>query len=78
VTYNLTSRSGDEDGLRDAIKRCHAAGVDIYVDAVINHMAAGSGVGVGGTPFSSRSFPAFSPDDFHHSQGDDHSNCQVT
>ena len=34
------------------VQRCNAVGVRIYVDAVINHMAAGSGVGSSGTYFS--------------------------
>jgi hypothetical protein len=42
------SRSGDEAGFRDMVARCHAAGVKIYADAVINHtaeMLRGPGVG---------------------------------
>jgi alpha-amylase len=31
------------------VQRCNAAGVRIYVDAVINHMAAASGQGTGGS-----------------------------
>ncbi|XP_038066138.1 alpha-amylase-like [Patiria miniata] len=49
VSYELTSRSGTEIQLRDMIRRCHQAGVRIYVDAVINHMARGdSGYGIAG------------------------------
>merc|ERR1719428_443123 len=43
VTYELISRSGDEAAFRDMVQRCNAAGVGIYADAVINHIAAGSG-----------------------------------
>ena len=48
------------------VKRCKAVGVNIYVDALINHMcgADGSGVGTGGSVFDGtlESFPAVSFD----------------
>ena len=59
------------------VSRCKKAGVEIYADAVINHMAAGSGTGVAGTQFSSRSFPMYPPDQFHHNGGDTSSNCVI-
>ena len=67
VSYALKSRSGSDAELKDMVTRCHAAGVDIYVDAVINHMAAGSGVGSAGDTFTPRSFPAvpYAAADFH-------------
>ena len=40
LNYRLESRSGDEKAFSEMVKRCKAVGVDIYVDAVINHMAA--------------------------------------
>uniref|UniRef100_A0A3B1ITS2 Alpha-amylase n=1 Tax=Astyanax mexicanus TaxID=7994 RepID=A0A3B1ITS2_ASTMX len=46
ISYNLCSRSGNENDLRDMITRCNNVGVNIYVDAVINHMC-GSGGGAG-------------------------------
>lgn len=62
------------------VARCNKVGVAIYADAVFNHMAAGSGQGMAGSSFSSRSFPAvpYTPDDFHHNPGDTGSNCAVT
>ncbi|KAA0711465.1 Alpha-amylase 1 [Triplophysa tibetana] len=46
ISYNLCSRSGTEAELRDMITRCNNVGVNIYVDAVINHMCgAGGGEG---------------------------------
>lgn len=36
VSYQLTSRSGNEAEFIDMVKRCASAGVDIYADAVIN------------------------------------------
>ena len=41
MSYELNSRSGDRAQFADMVTRCKNAGVDIYVDAVVNHMAAG-------------------------------------
>jgi alpha-amylase len=40
VSYKLTSRSGTRQELIQMIQRCRNAGVRIYADAVINHMAS--------------------------------------
>lgn len=40
IGYTIEGRSGNRDQFRSMVERCKAAGVDIYVDAVINHMAA--------------------------------------
>jgi alpha-amylase len=40
VSYKLTSRSGTRAELVQMIQRCRQAGVRIYADAVINHMAS--------------------------------------
>jgi len=76
VTYNLTSRSGDEAALVDMMNRCAKVGVSIYVDAVINHVAAGSGVGISGSPYGNRQTPLYSQEDFHHLE-DPSKNCGV-
>ncbi|WP_299586608.1 alpha amylase C-terminal domain-containing protein [uncultured Microbulbifer sp.] len=68
VTYtNLTSRSGTEQELQSMINRCHAAGVKVYADAVINHTAAwnGGGTGWGGTQWTLLDHPEFSSNDYH-------------
>jgi alpha-amylase len=50
----------------DMVRRCNVAGVDIYADAVINHMTAGSGVGSNGTVYTKYSYPGlYTPSDFH-------------
>jgi alpha-amylase len=77
VTYNLTSRSGNEDQFKDMVKRCNKVGVSIIADAVINHMAAGTGTGVAGSKYGSRSYPFYSPQDFHHDSNNVYTNCQV-
>jgi alpha-amylase len=52
------------------VSACHAAGVKIYVDAVINHAAGGAstGAGSGGSAYSHYTYPAvpYGFDDFHH------------
>ncbi|EHK97926.1 putative Alpha-amylase 2B [Glarea lozoyensis 74030] len=40
VSYRLHSRSGTRDELRTMIQSCRAAGVRVYADTVVNHMAA--------------------------------------
>ena len=69
VSYKLISRGGTRAELRDMIKRCAAVGVDIYADAVINHMAAvGSGTGIAGskyTPYKYDGVP-YGPLGFHY------------
>ena len=39
VSYIIQSRSGTRAEFDDMVQRCQAVGVDIYVDAVINHMS---------------------------------------
>jgi alpha-amylase len=77
VTYNLVSRSGNEDQFKDMVKRCNAVNVAIIADAVINHMAAGSGTGIAGSTYGSRTYPSYSPQDFHHDANNVNHNCQV-
>ncbi|CAF1544604.1 unnamed protein product [Rotaria magnacalcarata] len=68
VSYKLQSRSGTEAEFIDMVGRCNKAGVRIYVDAVINHMAAGGNRGSAGSSYNtgSKDFPAvpFSAWDF--------------
>jgi alpha-amylase len=68
VGYSLArSRGGTEAGFRDMVARCAAAGVDIYVDAVINHMTGQpSGTGSNGTTFTKYAYPdGYDATDFH-------------
>ncbi|XP_071496347.1 pancreatic alpha-amylase 2a5-like [Diadema antillarum] len=57
VSYKLDSRSGSDAELRDMVRRCNNVGVRIYADAVINHMAQGSGIGTSGSRFGNNNFP---------------------
>jgi len=70
VSYNvLTTRSGTEQEFASMVRRCNAAGVRIYVDAVINHMTGNgnSGQGTGGSGYDARQkqFPEYSAQDFN-------------
>ncbi len=57
VSYRLDSRSGSAAELADMVSRCKAVGVDIYADAVINHMTAGSGTGSAGSVYTKYNYP---------------------
>src|SRR5439155_8390360 len=62
------SRSGTGTEFADMVQRCKAVGVDIYVDAVINHMTnyPSPGVGSNGTAYSKYDYPGlYAPSDFH-------------
>ena len=67
--WNYTTMTGDETELRDMIRRCNAAGVKVFADAVFNQRASGSGTGLGGTEYGrdqAHPFPDLDHDDFHH------------
>ncbi|GAA2580378.1 hypothetical protein GCM10010399_07670 [Dactylosporangium fulvum] len=74
VSYKLESRLGNRQQFADMVTACHTAGVRVYVDAVVNHMAGvnnpESVVGYAGTDFSGPgySFPGvpYGYGDFHH------------
>jgi alpha-amylase len=69
VSYSLArSRSGDSVQFVDMVNRCKAAGVGIYVDAVINHMTnfPSPGTGSAGTAYSKYSYPGlYNATNFH-------------
>jgi alpha-amylase len=77
VSYQIESRSGTRAEFVDMVQRCRAAGVGIYVDAVLNHMTAQvSGVGSAGTQFTKYEYPGlYTKADFHPTctiEGDDY------
>ncbi|NEE06223.1 glycosidase, partial [Streptomyces sp. SID7499] len=66
VSYRIAGRLGDRDSFAAMVESCHAAGVKVVADAVINHMAAGSGTGTGGTSYTKYDYPGtFRDQDFH-------------
>ncbi|MFI2187736.1 alpha-amylase family protein [Streptomyces sioyaensis] len=66
VSYKIAGRLGDRNSFASMVRTCHGAGVKVLADAVINHMAAGSGTGTGGTRYTKYRYPGFYQDqDFH-------------
>jgi alpha-amylase len=78
VQYSLSrSRSGTAAEFADMVSRCRAAGVDVYVDIVLNHMSgASSGTGTNGTAFTKYNYPGlWTQADFHPSCSIDYGNA---
>ncbi|KAJ7891234.1 alpha-amylase, partial [Mycena olivaceomarginata] len=71
VSYNLTSKRGSRAQFASMVSKCNAAGVGVIVDVVLNHMTAGSGVGIGGSTYTKYSYPAvpYTPSNFHYCNG---------
>ena len=71
VDYGLTSRLGSAAQFQAMVTACHAAGVKVYADAVLNQMAAqpssGSQVSYGGQSYTAGTlaYPGYSAADFH-------------
>ncbi|MDX3133443.1 alpha-amylase family protein [Streptomyces europaeiscabiei] len=57
VSYKIAGRLGDATAFRNMVTTCHAAGVKVVVDTVINHMSAGSGTGTGGSSYTKYNYP---------------------
>jgi len=69
VSYRLESTLGTEAQFTTMVKTCADAGVEVYVDAVINHMTGqdSPGVGTAGSRYSHYDYPGLhGRDDFHH------------
>jgi alpha-amylase len=76
VSYSLDrSRSGTRAEFIDMVNRCNAVGVGIYADAVINHMASGSGTtsSSGASSWGGGSYPRVP-----YGAGDFHATCSIT
>ncbi|MDI3403843.1 alpha-amylase [Streptomyces cavernicola] len=58
VNYELNSRFGDKAAFAAMTKACNDAGVKVYTDAVVNHTAALTGTGYGGTQVTDKYQPA--------------------
>ena len=57
VSYRIAGRLGDRAAFSGMVNTCHAAGVKVVVDSVINHMASASGTGTGGSSYEKYSYP---------------------
>jgi alpha-amylase len=49
VSSQLVSKHGNRAQFASMISACTNAGVQVIADVVLNHMASGSGTGIGGT-----------------------------
>ncbi len=66
VSYQIAGRLGTEAQFSSMVSTCHAAGVKVVADAVINHMTAGSGTGTAGTVYTKYTYPGtYQNQDFH-------------
>jgi len=71
VSYQIAGRLGNEASFAAMVNTCHAAGVKVVADAVINHMSSGAGTGTGGTVYTKYNYPGYYQDqDFHSCRTD--------
>ncbi len=69
VSYQVESRLGTRAQFAAMVEQCHDAGVDVRVDAVLNHMTGQDDPGVGwaGSSYEHYTYPGiWTADDFHH------------
>ncbi|SCE98847.1 alpha-amylase [Micromonospora purpureochromogenes] len=69
VSYRIESRKGTRAQFQSMVNTCHAAGVKVIVDAVINHMSGQDtpGTGWAGSSYSHYDYPgSYQTQDFHH------------
>ncbi len=82
VSYELNkSRSGSLDEFKSMVDTCWKQhGVKIYVDAIINHMAAKNGIGSNGTPYQeAKDYTLYEKDGrpYKYSDLDFHPHCEI-
>ncbi|WP_426592479.1 alpha-amylase [Cellulomonas sp. McL0617] len=69
VSYQVESRLGTREQYAAMVRTCHAAGVDVWADAVVNHMTGQDtpGTGWAGSSYAHYDYPGIYTDsDFHH------------
>ncbi|GIJ25597.1 alpha-amylase [Micromonospora qiuiae] len=69
VSYRIESRKGTREQFRSMVNTCHAAGVKVIVDAVINHMSGqdNGGTGWAGSSYQHYVYPGiYQAQDFHY------------
>ncbi|KAH9923707.1 glycoside hydrolase family 13 protein [Epithele typhae] len=66
VSYQISSKHGTRSQFQSMINTCHAAGVQVLVDTIWNHMTSGSGTGTGGSSYTQYNYPGtYMVYDFH-------------
>jgi alpha-amylase len=69
--YDVNSRMGTRAQFTSMVQACHAAGVKVYADAVINHMTGQGSTTYGGKSIGKYDYPGiYSSADFHHYPSD--------
>ncbi|MFJ1541514.1 alpha-amylase family protein [Micromonospora chalcea] len=69
VSYRIESRKGARAQFQSMVNTCHAAGVKVIVDAVVNHMSGqeNGGTGWAGSSYGHYNYPGtYSAQDFHY------------
>ncbi|KAK0448451.1 glycoside hydrolase superfamily [Desarmillaria tabescens] len=68
VSYTLTSKRGNRSQFANMVTTCHAAGVKVIADTILNHMSGSdSGIGVAGDSYTHYVYPnIYQSQDFHH------------
>ncbi|MBO4206464.1 alpha-amylase [Micromonospora echinofusca] len=69
VSYRIESRKGTRAQFQTMVNDCHAAGVKVIVDTVINHMSGqdNGGTGWAGSTYGHYDYPGiYGPQDFHY------------
>ncbi|MBO3101223.1 alpha-amylase [Cellulomonas fengjieae] len=69
VSHRVESRLGTREQYAAMVETCHEAGVDVWADAVVNHMTGQDAPGTGwaGSPYAHYEYPGlYSEADFHH------------
>ncbi|MGI8459408.1 MAG: alpha-amylase [Propionibacteriaceae bacterium] len=70
VRYDLTSRMGNEAQFKKMVSTCRAAGVKVYVDAVINHMTGQGTTSYGGVSYTKYDYDhLYDAGNFHKGTG---------
>ena len=71
VDYTLRSRMGTEAEFKSMVRTCRGAGVKVYVDVVINHMARDGHASYSGTTFNRYDYAGlYAAKDFHNYPND--------
>ncbi|KAI7815474.1 alpha amylase [Rhyzopertha dominica] len=91
ISYNIATRSGDEEAFKDMTLRCAAVGIRIYVDVVFNHMTGewsdAQGTGGSTADTSNKYYPSvpYTSEHFHstctisdYTDADNVRNCELS
>ncbi|KAM0751842.1 glycoside hydrolase [Meredithblackwellia eburnea MCA 4105] len=75
VSYKIFSKRGTRSDFLSMVQTCHAAGVGVIVDAVLNHMAQSTGTG--GTGVDGSAYTPYTYAAVPYTQSDFHTSCVI-